>query len=455
MASTTLPPEPVVVGEPDDSAKRAAFWRVALLIGLSVVLNSLIIATTNLKGSYLYKNVLHLTASQLATIAIFTAIPAYLRPFMGAGSDIFPLFGFHRRSYYLLAWIIYAAGNASLGLLRVYHLPAVIACALITGAGGNLLFVIMDAVMVTIGNLTGTVGRLQTVQQGIPLVLGLTIAGPLSGYVTTHWNYQECFLAGAVVALIGVPLTLLIDEKPITASEGFRETDEERSTRQAKQREDHARTIGALKQAASSGHLWAIVGYVFYLIITPGTNTALFYYQNDALHFTAKFIANMAIPGSAGSAGAILLFAAVSRRVSVRTVVWTAYLMDCSIYVLNSLYRNHTSAIVITVVSAFLGTIYTLALLTLAARATPRGVEGTVYGLVMAAISLAGTLGEKIGATIFTDFGPPHYSVIHGWYVLQGVGFAFTVIAAIFIPFLPAWARSKEPLGSTVQHSPE
>jgi hypothetical protein len=69
---------------------------------------------------------------------------------------------------------------------------------------------------------------------------------------------------------------------------------------------------------------------------------------------------------------------------------------------------------------------------------------------VLAAIALGGTLSEKLGAFLYDFFGPANtahgYSITHGWNYALWIGFGFTVLAAVFIPFLPAWARSNEPL---------
>ena len=72
---------------------------------------------------------------------------------------------------------------------------------------------------------------------------------------------------------------------------------------------------------------------------------------------------------------------------------------------------------------AFLGIMYTLSLFTLAARACPPHIEGTIYGLVISAIGLAGTLGEKVGSTLY-DFYGPHigHTTAHAWYALNGWG---------------------------------
>lgn len=454
MASTAWPPDPVAAGGPDEAARRAAFWRVALLIAIAVFINANAGMFGGLKSQYLLKSVLGLSAREMSLFTLIVGIPSYLRVFMGIGSDLFPLFGFHRRSYYAISWILYAGSYLALAFIHAhYTYQAVLLISIVGALGGNLMMVIMDAVMVTVGNMTGTVGRLQTIQQGIPMVVGATYFGFVSGYVTQHWSYYLCFLVNGLVLLVGIPLTLMIDEKPVTQA-SQQETEEERAARMALRREEHQRTITRLKQAALSWHLWVIVAYVFYLILTPGTTTAQFYYEVNALHFSKEQIGRLAMPGSIGAILGVLIFAAISRVITVRAVVWTAFLMDCSLYLIAMGLRNYLTAVIVTVVSAMFGMVYNLSLLTLAARATPKGVEGTVYGLVMAATYLAGNLGDLIGSSIFTAFGPPHHSTAHGWFALLWFGFAFTVIAVIFIPFLPAWARSKEPLGSTAEHSP-
>ena len=429
------------------SSPGASAGRVALLIAASVLINTLVGVFSGEKRSFLFKDVLGLSAGGMATLGLVAGIPGYLRPLMGAGSDLFPLLGFHRRTYYALSWLIVALGYVFLALMHPYRYASVLGLLIVIGAGGNLLFVIMDAVMVAVGNQTGTVGRMQTIQQGVPLLLGLTFAGPLSGYVTQHWSYTACFLTAAGVALLGVPLALMIPEARVVAARHARETEAEYAARAAARQEERRQVAEALRRAARSPGLWAVVGFVFYLIVTPGTNTAQFYYSVNVLHFSKQFLGNLAIPGSAGSIAGLLLFALASRRLPVRALVWGAFLMDCSLYLASMGLHDRTTGLVVTFLLSFLGTIYNLCLLTLAARACPPGIEGTVYGLVMSAISLAGALGEKMGASLFDYFGPPsHHTVAQGWFGLLWCGFAFTVLAAVFIPFLPAWAKSGEPL---------
>lgn len=78
-------------------------------------------------------------------------------------------------------------------------------------------------------------------------------------------------------------------------------------------------------------------------------------------------------------------------------------------------------------------------------------MEGAVYGLVMSAIAIAGVLSDKIGGNMYDYFGPlntaHHWTITHGWDYSLWVGLAFTLVGFVFIPFLPSWAKSREPLG--------
>ena len=207
--------------------------------------------------------------------------------------------------------------------------------------------------------------------------------------------------------------------------------------------------MATLKSAARSPGLWVLVAFIFYLIVTPGTNTAQVYYEFDALHLSKQFIGSLNKWTSAGVLAALFLYGTTTRWLSARTLVWGAWLMDCVAYLLLLNIHNASSAEWVSLLVALSGTIYGLCLYTLAGRACPVGAEGVVYGLVLSAIALGGTLGDKLGGTLYDSFGPiSHHSVTHGWTSMLWFGFGFTVIAAGFIPFLPAWAKSGERLSA-------
>jgi MFS family permease len=430
----------------DPASNGAAFWRIAAFLAVSVIIGSFIGALTGEKTTFLFKDVMHLTPGDIGTLGIITGIPAYIQPFMGAGADLFPLFGSHRRSYFLLGTLVLAASNWGLACLHQYSYVAVVCLLLLTGSGGTLAGVMVNAVMVAIGNRTGRFSQLQSLLVFIPSVLSIVGLAHLSGYVTQHWSYHRAYGDAALLILLSAPLVLLLDERRATIRTG------EAEARRQAAREERAHSAAALRGAVRSPGLWAVVGFVFYLIVTPGTGNAQIYYMTDVLHLSKQFIGSLGAFGATGSILAMILFAAGARRMPVWVLVWGAWLMDCCLYPTSLILHDPTSAKALYFLQAFVGVLYGLCLNTLAARACPPGVEGAVYGLVLSAIAFAGVLSNWIGGKAYDFLGPlnsaHHWTYTHSWVYSQWFGLAFTLVGFVFIPFLPAWARSREPAGT-------
>jgi hypothetical protein len=176
-------------------------------------------------------------------------------------------------------------------------------------------------------------------------------------------------------------------------------------------------------------------------------NNTRIYYETDVLHFSKQLIGNLDGWSAFGALTALVLFGLLSRRLSMASLVWTAWIMDCVSYPVMICFRDPFSARLVMVADGFIGAIYGLCLYTLAARACPKRLEGTVFGMVLAAIALGGSFSEKLGGALYENLGPLRgYSVAHGWYASLWVGFGFTVAAVLLIPLLPKWAKSREPL---------
>lgn len=398
------------------------------------------------KLMFLYKDALHLSASQVATFAIIVGLPSYLRPVMGALSDLYLLFGYHRRSYYIAAWLATSFGYFWLAQQHAFHYWTVAALVILMGSGAWFAMVIYDAVMVRAGNRDGSIGRLQGIQQCVPYVLGMFL-GPVKGYVTEHWSYAHCFLTSAGIALLAMPLALLIPERRVVGDRESHETQEEHAARRQAMRDEREQVGATLREAVQTPGLWAVVGYVFYLVLTPGYSTAQFYYSVNVLHFGKQFLGDLDSFGNAGAILGIISFAALAKRLPVRALVWGAFLGDCANYLVLMGLRGHHSGIVVNFAQNYVDIIYNLCMITIAARACPQKVEGSIYGLVLAVIFLANMLGEQVGASVYDHFGPAsHHSIAHGWYALLWIAEGLTVAAVVFIPFLPAWTRSNEPL---------
>ena len=203
-------------------------------------------AVTANKQLFLYKDTLHLSASGVGTLLILINLPAYLQPFMGGLSDLYPLGGWHRRPYFALAAVVQALGYWGLMALHQYHYAALVCLLIVAGAGGALAGVLVNAAMVSVGNRTGSFGVLQTLFQFTPLVLSLAYTARLDGEVTASWSYHHTFWVAALLSLALLPLTFLLEDRQVTGPR--RATPEQTEARRA----ERAQTAAALREAAAN-----------------------------------------------------------------------------------------------------------------------------------------------------------------------------------------------------------
>ena len=270
MSTVILPGESAA-----PAAHKADLYRIIVLAILAATLGVFVVAFTSEKLLFLYKEQLHLTPGGVGTMLIIVGIPLYLQPLMGAFSDLNPLAGYHRRSYYLLGGLLGALGFLCLAVQTHYLFATVAALVIIGSAGATMASVIFNAVLVVAGNATGTFGRLQTLLYLVVYGWSLSFTGKLTGQVTQNWSYRHTFEAAALVCLLLTPLVFLIPE---TRRAGHTHIDPAETARlKAARSIERRQTLATLRSAAGSPGLWAIVLLVFYLIVTPGTNTAQVY----------------------------------------------------------------------------------------------------------------------------------------------------------------------------------
>ena len=426
----------------EKGAASDALWRTALLIAATAALGGVLGAITANKQLFLYKDVLHLSASGVGTLALIINIPAYLQPFMGGLSDLYPLFGWHRRTYFVLASVVQAAGYAGLAALHSYHYAALVCLLIVAGSGSALSAVLINAAMVSVGNRTGTFGPLQTLMQFTPLVLSLAYTARLDGYVTQNWTYPHTFGTAALLSLVFVPLAGLLEDRRIATGQA---SPAEMLVRKAAKDSERARTTEALRAAARTPGLWVMAAFLFYLYVTPLLLTASTYYETDVLRLSKDFIGRLDGWSAAGSIAGLIAFGAVSRTLPLRVLVWGAIFSDCAIYLIAMTMHDAWSVRIAQTLWSFMAIFLAVCLNTLAARACPPNIEGTVYGLLQAVMALSLILCDKFGSVLYDCFGPANgHSITHGWFCALWFGFGFTLLSVFFLPFLPAWTKAKE-----------
>lgn len=432
-------------GDPETPHKRRGeILRVSALVAASVTLGTLISALTDEKMSFLYKEDMHLSATTVTLLNLLLALPTYLQFFIGAWTDIVPWLGSHRRSYYVGGTLIAILSFLPLAFMHTYTVHSVAPLLLASGAGGVLASVVYDAVIVAVGNRTGTYDRLQSLAMVLPLILGAIYTSHFGGHVAEDWSYQRAFGTAAALSVLNLPLVWLMDEPRRWTRAGWQQTEAERQERQERLRAHRTRLRAAIRHMASSRKFWVFTAFIGYIALAPAPLTALLYYETDSLHFSKQFIGNLDRFDNVGTLIGLGIWALCSRRIQVRYLAWGYFLCNLGSYFCFLGIHGAHSAGNMMFVGGLIGAISDLCSTLLMARACPPELEATIWGLLGSVNALFGQICDAWGSWIYDANGPAHhFSAAHGWRVSVWFGFGIALLACVFIPFLPDWTKSR------------
>jgi predicted MFS family arabinose efflux permease len=363
-----------------------AFWRANLVVAMGIMATSL--AQDKFLGRIplrnLLKNGLHLDRSASATFLFAIGFAWYLKPLFGALIDAFPLLGSRRRSYMIIGSALAALGWAVTGFVSQAYEPLFLAmlltcCAMVVAscATGGLL--------VETAQASGGAGRLASIRQ-LTTSLCVLVGSPVSGYlagVAFGWTAMSC----ALVAASLIPVTLFFLKEPHLAP----------------------RPLSALGEQwrviAAARPMWAAAGLMLVFYIAPGTETALFYRQQNDLQMSTATQGWLAFTAHGAGIISALAYTWLCRRLSLRRLLLIGIGSSVVTQALFLFYDSVPAAFAIEGTNGIGFALAELAFLDLSARATPRGSESLGYSLMVSVRNLALFGTDIIGAHLMDNFG--------------------------------------------------
>ena len=145
------------------------------------------------------------------------------------------------------------------------------------------------------------------------------------------------------------------------------------------------------------------------------------------LKFNQQFIGNLASLSSLGYIVGALLYAPLSRRVPLKTIIVWVIGLSAVATLGYLLYRDRTSAIIIDGTFGVLSMITQLAFLDLAAKACPPHVEGTFFALLMSVFNGGTQLSMNVGGRLYDSYG---------FTPLVFISAVVTALAWVLVPFV-------------------
>jgi predicted MFS family arabinose efflux permease len=364
--------------------------------------------------SLLLKNQLHLPAYKVAGFWAIATIAWYVKPLFGLTADAYPIFGTRRRGYLLTGTVL--SGLFWLTFIVVPHdyVPFVIVTTLLNIA---MAFVstVVGGLQVETSQRYGATGRLASLRTALEGVMNL-LAGPVSGWLAVR-AFGWTAVAGACVLCSFLPVVAIFYREPAGAQ---RDTAVWAAAR---------RQLGIIVRSRA---MWGATGLLFLVYLAPGFQTPMLYYQQDVLKFDPRFMGFLQLLGGAGGILGALAYSVLCRRLPLRFSLTGGIVLNAASTLLYLRYDGAGAAMVIDSTAALLGTLATLPLYDLAARATPSGSESFGFALMMSVRNVAiFAISDPLGSYLYD-----HYNLGFKHLVWLNAGSSAAVL--LFVPLLPA-----------------
>jgi MFS family permease len=432
--SPAAPPTPA-----SSAPARRDVWGLGLLFGAIYFIQGIAEPTEGLISQPV-KSWLSGWGHKATTIGVFgfiMSLPWAIKPVFGLLSDFVPLAGSRRRSYFILASAMTAAG---LGFVYLHPpqsqaLHSFLGVMLIATFGVAFSDVLADALMVEKGQPRGITGVLQSVQWTAMYVAAM-LAGEVGGYLSQHNRREVAFLiCGVFMAANLVVAFLFVRDEPRTDAHG------------------PPLTFSLLWRSATTPVMLAVAAFLALWSFNPFSNNVLYVFMREELTFSERFCGRTATLLAVGSVLGSVTYGLYCRRVPFTWLLHLSIVMG----ILNTIaywwMAGEVSAIVVTLTVGFTYMTGNLIQLDLAARVCPPVVAGTLFASLMAVSNLSLSLATMAGGHWY-DTWRPQWGGRVAFNILVGIGAAFTAACWLLVPVLKRWGAGEPPSAELVNSPP-
>ena len=397
-----------------------------------------ILGLARLAVSFFLKDDLGLNPAEVAALTGITALPWIIKPLFGFISDGLPIFGYRRRPYLILSGLLGCASWLALATVVDDALTATVVI-LFTSLSVAIGDVIVDSLIVERAREESLVqsGSLQSLSWGASALGGLLTAY-FSGLLLQHLSNDRVFEITASFPLIVSVVAWLITEEKIDKDNP----------------DTHISPVrGQLKQlwsALKQKQVWLPIAFLFTWQATPTADSAFFFFSTNELGFEPEFLGRVRLVTSFASLVGIFLFQRYLKTVPFRKILGWSTVIAAVLGMTTLLLVTHTNralgiddrwfslgdSLILTVV----GQITWMPVLVLSARLCPKGVEATLFALLMSIWNLSGLLSHELGALLTAVLGVTETNFDKLWLLV-----IITNLSTLLpLPFL-GWLPSEDP----------
>lgn len=374
--------------------------------------NSGIATITELAVNYYFKDKLKINPAFLSQINAVIKIPFMIKPLFGLITDFFPIFGFRRKFYIIISAILSSLSWFIFANFKLDWFESTI-CLFIINASLGFSTVLSQAIFVELGKLSIEYKLAEDTKDlantyVIVKNLGMIIAAFLKGYLLEIFSIEGMFIINGINQIMMLFSGIILIEERVKIKE-------ENENLIEKEKENEKGNFKQLFNYIFQKKIIFPFCFIIILILfsSPCLNDTMFYYCSNQLKFTPNefgiihsctLIINLII--------IIIHKQFISKKLSFKQIIFLAKILLFTFtipnyFLVKNLTKNFINdffLVVITNTSSFIfNTLTYLPVFDLAAKLSPKNLEGTVYSIFMSSINLGGNFSIILGG-ILTRF---------------------------------------------------
>jgi hypothetical protein len=417
------PSDAQVPGRPSHAQIFSYFGGLIFLITLASPVGYL----GDISTSFMLKNRLHATASEVSNFRIWIGIPVYLAFIFGFIRDRWNPLGLRDRGYLLIFGPVTALAYAWLAWHEL-TLDGLMWGMLVAAVSSRFVFAAYQGLISLIGREKLMSGRLVTVWQILSFVPAV-IGAVASGWAARRLSPGPTFLMLAGLALI-IGLLGLWKPKAIYA-QAYEKPEARRGS-----------PMGDLKRLLAHKAIYPAVLINLLWNFAPGLGTPLQYYLTNELHASDAAFANYNAIFTASFIPTFFLYGLLCKRVALRNLLIWGTIAAIPQMIPLAIVHSPTSAMWLAAPIGLMGGVATASYLDLAIRSCPDGLQGTMMMAVDAVLVVSLRFSDRLGSAIY-DANPAR-------------GFLYCVIATtiVYTLILPLIALVPKHIVATADGEP-
>ncbi|XHU96582.1 MAG: folate/biopterin family MFS transporter [cyanobacterium endosymbiont of Rhopalodia gibba] len=405
-----------------------------------------ILGLARLAVSFFLKEDLGLNPAQMSALTGIAALPWVIKPIFGFMSDSLPIFGYRRRPYLILSGLLGSIVWIMLGTIVDALWSATVSLLLIS-LSVAISDVIVDSLVVERARKESLekAGSLQSLTWGTSTLGGL-ITAYLSGWLLQRLSNQTIFVITAVFPLIVTMVAGLITENPVNQNYANKTGSKKFPIRQ------HSQELWkAFKQKSI---LFPVI-FVFIWQATPNADSAFFFFTTNELGFGPEFLGLVRLVTSVAALVGIGLYQKFLKTVPFRRILGWSIVISSGLGMTMLLLVTHTNRVIgisdrwfslgDSLILTVMGEITFMPILVLSARLCPKGIEATLFALLMSILNLSGLISHELGA-LLTQWLRITQTNFDSLWILVIITNLSTLLPLPFLGLLPATDPQTEKL---------